>query len=158
MRPSRLAVRRVRSSRSCCRACRSNVGYNRRWFGNFFVTDNTLTTAADYDKWTLTVPQNPRLPGAGSTADLLRHHPAASSRGAQNYQTFETDYAPARTQYLARRRRQLNARLRNGLTLQGGTTTGRGVRDTCALFAALPELLAAGTTSRLDRARSPSRG
>ncbi len=27
-----------------------NVGYNRRWFQNFFVTDNTLTTAADYDQ------------------------------------------------------------------------------------------------------------
>ena len=27
------------------------VGYNRRWWGNFFVTDNVLTTAADYDTY-----------------------------------------------------------------------------------------------------------
>jgi hypothetical protein len=120
-----------------------NVGYNRRWFQNFFVTDNTLTTAADYDTWNLTVPQNPLLPTAGSTQTYYAITQAASSRGAQNYQTFETDYAPARVQYWHGATVDVNARLRGGLTLQGGTTTGRGVRDTCALFGRLPEL--AGT-------------
>jgi hypothetical protein len=33
----------------------------------------------------------------------------------------------------------LNARLRNGLTVQGGTSTGRRLQDNCALRAALPE-------------------
>jgi hypothetical protein len=37
-----------RCSTSSYRACRSSWPYNRRWWGNFFVTDNTLTTAADY--------------------------------------------------------------------------------------------------------------
>jgi hypothetical protein len=118
------------------------VSYNRRWFGNFFVTDNVRTTAADYDKWTLAIPQNPVLPDAGGTATYYNVTAAASARGAQNYQTFETDYAPARTQYWHGVNVSLNARLRNGLTVQGGTGTGRGARDTCALFAALPELLA----------------
>ena len=76
---------------------------------------------------------------------------AASARGAQNYQTFETDYAPARTQYWHGVTTNVNARLRNGLTLQGGTTTGRGVIDTCALMAALPELMVvAGVNQRID--------
>ncbi len=118
-----------------------NVGYNRRWFQNFFVTDNTFTAAADYDKWTLTVPQNPLLPNVGSVNTYYAITQAASSRGAQNYQTFETDFAPARVQYWHGVDVNLNARLHSGLTLQGGTTTGRGVRDTCALFAALPELV-----------------
>ena len=83
-----------------------NVGYNRRWFQNFFVTDNTLTTAADYSQWSLVLPQNPLLPGAGSTANYYNITPAASARGAQNYQTFETDFAPARTTVLAWLRRQ----------------------------------------------------
>jgi hypothetical protein len=122
-----------------------NVGYNRRWFQHFFVTDNTLTTAADYDKWTLAVPQNPLLPNAGTTQTYYAITQAASSRGAQSYQTFETDFAPERTQYWHGVDVNLNARLRQGLTLQGGTTTGRGVRDTCALFAALPELVAPST-------------
>ena len=33
----------------------------------------------------------------------------------------------------------VTARLRNGLTLQGGTSTGRKVTDTCALRALVPE-------------------
>ena len=36
------------------------------------------------------------------------------------------------------------ARLRNGLTLQGGTSTGRGIQDTCAVRAVLPETYAPG--------------
>ena len=36
----------------------------------------------------------------------------------------------------------ISARVRNGLTFQGGTSSGRGVRDTCALWDALPELIA----------------
>ncbi len=33
----------------------------------------------------------------------------------------------------------ISARLRNGLTLQGGTSTGRRLSDACALKAAMPE-------------------
>jgi hypothetical protein len=118
------------------------VSYNRRSFGNFFVTDNQRTTATDYEKWTVSVPQDPLLPDAGSTATYYNVTQAANNRGAQNYQTFETDFAPARTQYWHGVNVSLNARLRNGLTVQGGTGTGRGVYNTCELFAALPELLA----------------
>jgi hypothetical protein len=128
-----------------------SVGYNRRWFGNFFVVDNTLTTAADYDKWNLTLPQNPALPGAGSTASYFAITQAASNRGSQNYQTFETDYAPARTQYWHGLDYSVNGRLRDGLTFQAGASTGRGVIDTCALMAKLPELMVvAAVNQRID--------
>ena len=73
------------------------VAYNRRWFGNFFVTDNLTTKASDYDKWTYTAPQNPALPVSGQTLTYYAVNQAASG-AARNYQTFETDYAPARTQ------------------------------------------------------------
>jgi hypothetical protein len=118
------------------------VSYNRRWFGNFFVTDNTQVNPSDYNTWTLTVPQNSNLPGAGNTLTFYDLSPAAFARGSKTYQTFETDYAPARTQYWHGVNTSLNARLREGLTLQAGTSTGRGVQDTCALDAALPQLLA----------------
>jgi len=116
------------------------VSYNRRWFGNFFVTDNLLTKASDYNQWNLTVPQNPNLPGGGSTATYFDVNPAVGT-GARNYQTFETDYAPARTQYWHGVTTSFNARLHNSLILQAGTSTGRGVQDTCALMQALPETL-----------------
>jgi hypothetical protein len=122
-----------------------NVGYNRRWFGNFFVVSNSLTTAADYDTWTFTASQNPALPVSGNTLTYVNINPAASARGARNYQTFETDYAPARTQYWHGVDVNVNARLHNGFAVQAGTTTGRGVQNTCALVAKLPELLAVVT-------------
>ena len=109
-----------------------DVGYNRRWFRNFFVVDNRLVGPNDYDPWTYVAPQHPDLPGGGGysiTQYALTRD--AALRGAQNYQTFETDFGPARTQYWHGVDLSANARLRNGLTIQGGTSTGRGVRDTC---------------------------
>jgi hypothetical protein len=91
------------------------------------------------------------LPDAGKTVTYYDVNPTAAARGADNYQTFETDYAPARTQYWHGVNTNLNARLRNGITIQAGTTTGRGVQNTCALYEALPELLlVAGVNQRLE--------
>ena len=82
------------------------VGYNRRWFQNFFVTDNQAVSAADYEPWTFTAPQNDALPGGGGyPIDLQAISAAAALRPARNYVTFETDYGDARTQYLAWRHR-----------------------------------------------------
>jgi hypothetical protein len=110
----------------------AEVGYYRRWFGNFFVTDNTLVGPSDYDPWTYTAPSDARLPdGGGYPVTVYSITRAAALRGASNHQTFETDFGDARTQYWHGVDVNLNARARNGLTFQGGTSTGRGVRDTC---------------------------
>jgi hypothetical protein len=42
-----------------------DVGYFRTWSGNLTVTDNTLVTPADYDKYCITLPRDARLPGGG---------------------------------------------------------------------------------------------
>ena len=123
------------------------AGYNRRWWGNFFVTDNALTTAADYDVYSITIPQHDNLPGGGGSASYVAITPAASARGAQNFMTRETDYGSARTSYWHGVDFSATARLASGVTLQGGTSTGRGVRDNCDVTAALPELLG---SSRID--------
>ena len=57
---------------------------------------------------------------------------AANALAAQNYITFETDFGDKRTNYWHGVDMTLNARLRNGLFLQIGTTTGREVEDYCA--------------------------
>ena len=72
---------------------------------------------------------------------------AASNRGAQNYMTSEKDYGDARTAYWHGFDFTGTARLANGLTVQGGTSTGRAVRDICNVTRALPELLG---TARVD--------
>ena len=126
------------------------LGYNRRWWGNFFVLDNTLTTAADYDVYSIAIPQHENLPGAGSNAQFVAITPAASARGAQNYMTSEKDYGDARTAYWHGVDFTATARLGFGLNLQGGTSTGRGVRDTCNVTRALPELLGSARVDSCD--------
>jgi hypothetical protein len=108
------------------------AGYNRRWYGNFFVTDNRNAGPGDYEKWTFTAPTDPRLPnGGGYVITQYNITPTAQARGPSNYYTFETDYGDARTQYWHGFDVNLTARPRNGFTFQGGTNTGRGVLDRC---------------------------
>jgi len=117
-----------------------DVSYNRRWFQNFFVTDNQLVGPTDYEAFTYTAPRQEGLPdGGGYPMTLYALTAAAASRGARNYQTFETDFGAARKQYWHGVNVNVNARLRNGLTFQGGTSTGRGVRDRCESVKGLPE-------------------
>jgi hypothetical protein len=117
----------------------AEIGYNRRMWGNFFVTDNRAVTPADYDTLTITAPTHPRLDTSGQQASyyLIRD----SAFGLEDdYFTFATDYGDT-TYYWHGVDLNVNARMRNGLTLQGGFSTGGGVRDECELTAQLPELL-----------------
>ncbi len=41
------------------------MGYFRRWYGNFRVTDNLDVAPADYDPFCVTAPSDSRLPGGG---------------------------------------------------------------------------------------------
>jgi hypothetical protein len=110
-----------------------DVGYNRRWWNNFTITDNLAVGPSDYEKWTITAPRDSRLPGGGGyPIDVYTLTAAAAARPADNYVTFETDYGPARTNYWHGVDVTVNARLKGTLNLQGGTTTGRAINDTCA--------------------------
>ena len=78
-------------------------------------------------------PADPRLPGGGNyPVDVYTLTQAAANRGADNYVTFESDYGPSRTHFWHGVDITLNARTRQGLNLQAGTTTGRSTIDTCA--------------------------
>jgi Carboxypeptidase regulatory-like domain len=110
----------------------AEVSYNRRWFRGIKVTDNTFRGPEDYQPFTIMTPLDSRLPGGGGypiTMSMVTA--AAANRGAQNYVTFETDFGPERTSYWHGVDFTLNARLRQGLTMQFGTQTGRSVIDTC---------------------------
>jgi hypothetical protein len=108
------------------------VGYNRRWWGNFTVMDNLAVGPSDYQPWVINAPKDPRLAGGGGyPVTVYTLTPAAGARPADNYVTFETDYGPARKNYWQGVDVTLNARFRTDLTVQGGTTTGRTYEDTC---------------------------
>ena len=44
-----------------------DVSYNRRWFGNFTVTDNRAVGPSDYQKWTIIAPRTRGSPAAAAT-------------------------------------------------------------------------------------------
>ena len=121
--------------------------YNRRHWGNFFVDDNTNLNPNDFDTVTISAPQSTLLPDGGGYPVMFRV--PRRTVPLANYYTFADDFGERTAMYHSY---QITGRARTtwGLTLQGGTTTGRGVRDQCDLENALPELNANG---RVDGCR-----
>jgi hypothetical protein len=116
----------------------ATFGYNRRSWGNFYYTDNRAVGPSDYDKATLTAPRNPDLPDGGGYPYSFWVVKENKFGAVDNYFTFAQDYGDV-TYYWHGFDYDINARMTNGLVIQGGATTGRGVRDTCEVEAALPE-------------------
>ena len=111
------------------------VSYNRRVWSNFFLTHNRALTAADYDEVTLTAPSNPMLPnGGGYPVTFLTRNTRSALGATDSYYTTSDDFG-GESHYWHGVDLSVNARMRNGLSLQGGTSTGRGVGDTCAMMA-----------------------
>jgi hypothetical protein len=118
----------------------ADLSYNRRSWGNFFFTDNQAIGPEDFASVTLTAPAHPSLPGGGGYPVTFLTRNSRSAFGAtNNYYTFASDFGDV-TYFWHGVDFNLNARMRNGLTFQGGTSTGRGVRDVCQITAKLPEL------------------
>jgi hypothetical protein len=117
-----------------------NVGYFRRVFGNFFVTDNLATQASDYDRFSITTPSDPRLPGGGgqTISNLFNVTPALAGI-TNNFQTFSDEYGH-QTRHWNGVEVNFTARVGGGLSFQGGTSTGRRVDDICEIREILPEV------------------
>jgi Carboxypeptidase regulatory-like domain len=116
------------------------VGYFRRWLGNFTATDNLAVTASDFTPFSMPAPSDPRLPGGGGYAvDGLFN--VVSTKFGQTSNSI-TDAASFGDQYQRYNGMLINisARAMKGLTLQGGVNTGKTVNDYCANRAQLPEL------------------
>jgi hypothetical protein len=120
-----------------------DVGWFRRIWGNFQVTDNRAVGPADYDFFSMTVPVDPRLPnGGGYVLEGLRNlKPASFGRPTQNFTTLSDKLVDGgqveRGDYFDV---GLSGRLRGGLAFQVGMSTGKTMEDECALVEALPEL------------------
>ncbi len=116
------------------------VAYQRRSFAGFTVSDNLLVGAADYSTYSVTAPQDPRLPGGGgyTVSGLYDVAPALAGQ-INNLVTDSKKYGDA-YQYFNGVDVTLNVRTRGGLTFQGGTSTGQNVADNCDIRQSLPEL------------------
>ena len=116
------------------------VAYHRRWFNGFTLNDNLLTKSSDYTAYSITAPQDPRLPDGGGyvISGLYDVSPALSGQ-INNLVTDSGSYGDW-YQYFNGVDITLNVRTRSGVTFQGGTSTGQNVADNCAVRASLPEL------------------
>jgi hypothetical protein len=116
-----------------------NVGYFRNWWSNWYAVDNRATVASDYTPFSIYAPVDARLPGGGGhvVSGLSNLVPEKVGQ-VDELATSSTNFAQ-QTENWQGVDVNLNARFRNGVTMQGGTSTGRRLSDACALEAALPE-------------------
>jgi hypothetical protein len=119
-----------------------DVSYFRRWFGNFLVIDNLALADTDFDRFSIPAPSDSRLPGGGGYAveGLFDVRPQKFGIPANLYETLSDRYGK-QIEHWNGVDLSLNARLAGDTTLSGGVSTGRTVRDNCAVTAKVPEVL-----------------
>jgi hypothetical protein len=100
--------------------------------GNFIVTQNRAYTPADFDQFSITAPTDPRLPGGGgyTIAGLNDVKPAAFGRAYDGLVT-SADKFGKQIDHFTGVDFTFNLRPREGVLLQGGTTTQRETTDNC---------------------------
>ena len=107
-----------------------DVGYYRRWYGNFTVVDNQLVTPADYDPFCITAPRNDsRLPNAGEQICGYYDIKPALNGLSQNLVRLAKHYGEQSEIYNG-----IDASVtwrRPGLTLFAGLSTGRTTTSQC---------------------------
>ena len=118
-----------------------NVQYARRWYGNFRVVDDRALTATDFDRFTFPAPTDSRLPNSGATLTSYDLKPTAPAT-QQLYVTRAQNFGDMTEKFDAINV-SMQARLQNGLVVQGGFGPGRQVTDDCDIVDDVPELLQA---------------
>jgi hypothetical protein len=131
----------------------AGITYYRRIYGNFLVTDNTATTAADYTQYNLTVPTDPRLATSGQVLTYYDVNPVLknglSGLTTTNYNTFASNYGNM-YQHWNGVDITSTSRLAGGVTATGGVTFGKTLFDDCQVAAQLPEMFYTNSTLALS--------
>jgi hypothetical protein len=117
-----------------------DIQYARRWYGNFRIADDLNLTPADYDRFTFTVPQDSRLPDGGGYTLTGLDLKATANPTQRLFITSAENYGKM-TEHFDGVNLTVNARLQNGLTVNGGLGTGRQVTDDCDIVDDVPEWL-----------------
>ncbi len=117
-----------------------DVGYFRRAWANFRVTDNTAVSAADFTTFNLTTPTRTLLEG-NSNVTLTGFVDVNANKFGQvdNYNTLSGKIGK-QTEVWQGMDFTVNARLQNGLVLNGGVSTGTTKENDCEILTALPEM------------------
>jgi hypothetical protein len=110
---------------------------------------------ADFDTYTRTSPSHPDLPDGGQPVSYKLRNLRTPFGAVDNYLTLADNYGDM-TFYWQGVDMTATARTNNDLTLQGGFTTGAGVRDQCDIWEAVPETIVTpvgAVNQRLDACR-----
>jgi hypothetical protein len=115
------------------------IGYLKRWLQNFTATDNLAVQSSDFTPFSITAPVDSRLPDGGGYSVGTLYNVVASGFGVTRNNitranNFGTQYQSFNGMLIS-----YSARIRNGLTLQGGVNSGVTVTDNCEIRQALPE-------------------
>jgi hypothetical protein len=118
----------------------ADFAYFYRTQGNFTATDNLDITPADYDPYCVAAPVDPRLPGGGGfqVCGLYDIKPEKFGIASNNLVTFADNFGK-QTQTFHGFDFILNARPRQGLTLNGGFSTGVDAVNDCDTIVDSPQ-------------------
>jgi hypothetical protein len=117
----------------------ASVAYFRRVNGNFQITDNEALGRADFTGYSVTAPSTDnRLPTAGQTVGGFfdQNQIVVARNVVKDADDFGKQLAHWDGIDIS-----IDARLRNGLFLQGGVSTGTTMTDNCDIVDDAPELL-----------------
>jgi hypothetical protein len=128
----------------------ADFGYFRRWYGNFTVVDNRALSAGNFVEYSITAPTDSRLELSGQRiGGLLEVRPDKIGQ-VDNYTTFADNFGK-QIEHWNGFDLTVNARLREGVVVQGGMSTGRTSTDNCDLRRALPEVAIGGVSATPER-------
>jgi hypothetical protein len=116
----------------------AEIGYFRRWYGNFLATDNLALTAANFTQFSVSAPSDGRLPEGGGQ-QITGLYDVNAIVPANNLLTFAKNFGTQIDNWQGVDF-TMNARIAGGTILQGGLSTGRSLTDNCEVRAQLPEL------------------
>jgi hypothetical protein len=124
------------------------LDYIRRSWGNLPATINRAWTPADFDSFVYNVPADPRLPGGGNYPLTFYDVKPGKFQQLDNFLTFADNAGGAFNRFNGVDF-TVNARL-PGVTIQGGTSTGNVVEDSCGVVAKHPEFYIFGPWGGTD--------
>ncbi len=118
----------------------AEIGYQNRWLTNFTWIDNALQAQTDFASFSVTAPNDPRLPeeARGKVISGLYNVNQNVASNIQEVTTLSSDYG----EYSQKSHGILfnvSARPRNGLVFQGGFSTGTVRTNYCETRTGAPE-------------------
>ena len=135
-----------------------DVGYFRRAWAHFRVTDNILVGPDDFTRFDIVAPTDARLPGGGGYPVRGFYDVVPGKFGqVRNLNALSDDYGNQFENWNGVDI-TVNSRLKNGVTLQAGMSTGKTMEDNCEIVdaAARDEQLPGRRRRRCRRRGAPA--